>query len=249
MFCSWFRLRAFFLHLLVSTTLAMLTLMLVFWVWYPDPLQKATGVTGIYLLLLIVDVILGPCLTLAVAAPEKKKHLLIMDFSIIILVQAGAFAYGLYTVAEGRPAWIVLAANRFNLVTPAELDKTHREDALPEFQIPPLTGPRWISAPMPVDLDKKNDIIFGSFGGLEIYQRPEYFQPLEKDLVMIAANAQALEDLKRYNPATEVAEKLAPYPDADAFLPLRSELWSMTVLVRKDESRIIAVVDLRPWEE
>jgi hypothetical protein len=66
---------------------------------------------------------------------------------------------------------------------------------------------------------------------------------------MIEDAALPLEELKRYNPETQVQEKLAPYPDADAFLPLRSELWSMTVLVRKKESRIIATVDLRPWEE
>ncbi len=39
-------------------------MVLVFGVWYPAPLHQALGVTKIFLLLLLVDVVLGPLMTL-----------------------------------------------------------------------------------------------------------------------------------------------------------------------------------------
>ena len=57
-----FRLKAFATHLLVSLLVAMGSVYLVFQVWHPSPLQQAVGVTSIFLLLLTVDVVSGPCL-------------------------------------------------------------------------------------------------------------------------------------------------------------------------------------------
>ena len=54
------RFRAFSWHLSASALVALLTLLLVFFVWYPSPLHEAVGVTHILLLLLAVDVTLGP---------------------------------------------------------------------------------------------------------------------------------------------------------------------------------------------
>lgn len=54
------RVKAFGIHLLASVLIALIVIMLVFYVWYPSPLHTAVGVTGIFLMLLIIDVILGP---------------------------------------------------------------------------------------------------------------------------------------------------------------------------------------------
>lgn len=243
------RIRAFLLHLSVSAMLALLALALVFWVWYPAPLYKAMGVTDIFLLLLSVDVVLGPCLTLAVAKPGKKKHLLLFDLTIIITVQAAAFLYGLNSVAEGRPAWVVLGAGQFSLVSPADLDTRNPEQVASEYRQSSLTGPQWISAFLPVDADAvtKNDLIFDSMAGIEIYQQPRYFRPLSEGFSVIQEKAKPLNELKKYNPEADVQKKLASYPDADAYLPLKGKELFMTVLVVKDENRIIAIVDLQPW--
>jgi hypothetical protein len=231
--------------------LGVLTLALVFLVWYPDLFPKSTGVTNIFLLLLGVDVVLGPCLTLAVVKPGKKRHLLLLDLTVIIVLQLSAYFYGLNAVAEGRPAWIVLGAAQFNLVSPADMDKRNSDQVALEYRHPSLTGPQWISAFLPEDADvaTRNDLVFDSFAGIEVYHQPRYYHSLSEGLSILKEEARPLDDLKKYNSIAEVQEKLAPYPEADAFLPLNSKLISMTVLVKKDESRIIATVDLRPWIE
>ena len=249
------RIRAFLLHLSVSATLGLLTLVLVFRVWYPVPLHKAMGVTDIFLLLLVVDVILGPCLTLSVAKPGKKRNLLLFDLTVIIVLQISAFLYGLNAVAEGRPAWVVLSEGRFNMVNPVEIDQRYPELAdqgAPEYRHPPLNGPQWVSAPVPEYADAQAGIagevslFLAELSGLKIYHQPKYYRPLAEGFSIIQENAQPLDKLKKFNPETDVQEKLAAYPDADAFLPLKGKVRSMTVLLKKDENRIIATVDLRP---
>ena len=78
-----FKIKYFLSHLIVSLLIACCCLILVFYVWHPVPLAKAIGVTHIFLMMLIIDVILGPLLTLLVAKQGKKT--LKFDLSVIIL--------------------------------------------------------------------------------------------------------------------------------------------------------------------
>lgn len=56
------RIRFFVSHLLISLIIALITIGLVFLIWYPYPLAKAVGVTHIFLMMLAIDVIVGPIL-------------------------------------------------------------------------------------------------------------------------------------------------------------------------------------------
>ena len=79
------RIKAFLIHGLVSISVALLVIGLVFFIWYPSPLAKAVGVTHIFLMLLAIDVIIGPVLGFIVYKEGKKT--LKMDLSIIITLQ------------------------------------------------------------------------------------------------------------------------------------------------------------------
>lgn len=68
------KVRYFLWHFFISICIAVLSLMWIFHVWYPSPLAKATNVTHIFLMLLTIDVILGPILGFVVYE-EKKKTL------------------------------------------------------------------------------------------------------------------------------------------------------------------------------
>lgn len=121
------RIKAFLIHLAISIVVALAAMALVFGLWYPSPLHAALGVTGIFLLLLAVDVVLGPCLTLVVFKPGKKT--LVFDLAVIVVLQAAALVYGLYTVAEGRPAWLVFAHDRFDVVRVVDINTEHIDEA------------------------------------------------------------------------------------------------------------------------
>jgi len=138
------RLKAFLLHLAFSTTMALLAMLLVFRLWYPAPLHDAQGVTNIFLMLLLVDVVLGPLLTLLVYKVGKKS--LITDLAVIACLQMAALGYGLWTVAEGRPAWIVYNVDRFDVVAAVDIDARHLNEVPNQYRNASWSGPQWVGA-------------------------------------------------------------------------------------------------------
>src|SRR5690554_2044423 len=96
------RLRAAALHFLLSACVLSVAVYLIFWIWYPAPLHIAVGVTQIYIIILIADLIIGPLLTFVVYKNDIKK--LYFDLALILLIQISAFLYGMHAVAQGRPA-------------------------------------------------------------------------------------------------------------------------------------------------
>ena len=108
------RLKFFLYHSAISVVIALAVIGLVFLNWYPFPLAKALGVTNIFLMLIIIDVILGPFLAWLVYKEGKKT--LKMDLSIIIFIQIAALMYGVYSIAEARPVWIVFNDKAFEFV-------------------------------------------------------------------------------------------------------------------------------------
>lgn len=240
------RLKAFLLHLAASAFIALLALLLVFRLWYPAPLHEALGVTHIFLLLLLVDMILGPLLTLLVYKVGKKT--LIMDLAVIACLQMAALGYGLWTVAEGRPAWIVYNTDRFDVVTVVDIDTRQLAEAQAQYRNAPWTGPRWAAAASPDDIEQRNSILFeATLGGSDIAQRPNLYRQLTEMTQAIQQRAQPLDKLTDFNDAKAVRVALHNWPDAAAWVPLMARVKPMVVLLGENKSDVIAIVDLNPW--
>jgi hypothetical protein len=60
------RLRASAIHFCISVAIALLAALLVFFVWYPNPYREISGGRELFLILVSVDVVLGPLITLAI---------------------------------------------------------------------------------------------------------------------------------------------------------------------------------------
>lgn len=240
------RIKAFLLHLAASSIIALLVVLLVFLVWYPAPLHVALGVTDIFLLLLLIDVILGPVLTLMVYKAGKKT--LIMDLAVIACLQLAALSYGLWTVAEGRPAWLVFNSDRFDAVTVVDIDKRWLNEARAEYRSVSLTGLRWVGAEKPDNPDQRGRILFESLqGGSDIAQHPSLYQPLANMLDAMHLRAQPLERLYEFNDTHVVDRMLLSWPDAQAWLPLKARSKPMVVLLGKGGREVLGIVDLSPW--
>jgi len=239
------RFRAAGIHLLCSAMLALGALSVVYLIWYPPPLAAASGVGHIFLTLLSVDVILGPLLTFVIYKKGKKN--LRIDLTIIAILQAAAFLYGMYTIAFARPAWIVFNVDRFDLVQVHELD-TRYLPINPAFRHPSWGGPRWAASQQPLDLEKRNQLIIESaVGGADLPQRPDLYVPLEQEAGNVRTKAHPLQALALYNQPDLLHAVLSKWPEADAWLPLMAKRRPMVVLLNRERSSAIAVVDLRPW--
>ncbi len=241
------RIKAFTLHLAVSALIALAVIGIVFHLWYPAPLHTAVGVTQIFLILLTVDVVLGPLLTLLVYKSGKKT--LIMDLTVIAVLQISALAYGLFTVAEGRPAWLVFAKDRFDLVRVLDIDERKLDRASLDYQQPYIFGPQWVAAVNPTDLDERNDILMESvLAGVDIAQRPNLYAPLNSQKAEIQKRLLELDTLSAFNATESISAALAKHPQADSWLPLRANNQDMVVLMQRNTAEVVAIVDLRPWD-
>lgn len=241
------RIKAFTIHLLISALIALACIGLVFFTWYPAPLHTAVGVTEIFLILLAVDVVLGPMLTLLVYKAGKKT--LVMDLTAIAVLQLSALGYGLWTVAEGRPAWLVFAVDRFDLVRVLDIDERKLDQADLAYRQPSLLGPQWVAAVNSMNSDERNDILMESvLAGVDIPQRPNLYQPLDSQKESIKKRLLELSDLPANNTAEDIKAVLAKHPKADAWLPLRANNQDMVVLMNKDTVEVVAIVDLSPWQ-
>ncbi len=232
-----FRLLCFASHLAVSFVVALCALFVVFSLWYPAPLDKALGVVSIFLLLLVVDVIVGPLLTLLVAKQGKKT--LKMDLLTIGLIQFLALAYGLYTVAQGRPVWLIYDSGHFEVVQAYEavLDSNDASSSR-GFRLG-LTGPVWgaLANSVPSSIAKG-----------DAYYRGEFLQAYDEKVAGIAGvRSLPLAVLKRFNDPAKVDLILSAYPEANGFVPMAAKQKSLSVLIDKGVGRPVAIVDLSPW--
>ena len=241
------RLKFFLSHLSISFLIALLVVGLVFFIWYSSPLATAVGVTHIFLMLLVIDVILGPLLGLLVYKEGKKT--LKFDLSVIILIQIAALCYGVFSIEQGRPAWLVFHADRFELVRKNDLILENIGQAQPQFQQVSWTGPQFAAVKLAVSpQQRQNDMFIEVLGGISLARQPARYVELSQAKNQIQQRALPLIELEQYNSKTEVEKTLAKYPNADAWLPLKANAVDMVVLVNKESASIIKIVDLRPWQ-
>ena len=239
------RLKFFLSHLTISFLIALFVVGLVFFIWYPSSLATAVGVTKIFLMMLTIDVIIGPILGLLVYKEGKKS--LKFDLTVIILLQLSALFYGIYSIEQGRPVWIVFNVDRFELVRKNEIVDQNINHAQPQFQQPSWLKPQFVAMEFAKNIEQRNNDMFAEvLGGISIAQRPERYVDFIQAKQQIQQRAQKLELLQQYNNKSDVEKILAQYPQVTAFLPLKASVMDMTVLVDQN-SNVVKIVDLRPW--
>ena len=84
------RIKFFICHLSISILIILLTTYIIFFIWYPSPLVEAVGVISILLIMVLIDVIIGPFLSWLVYK-EGKKNLKIDLIFIISLFLVSYF--------------------------------------------------------------------------------------------------------------------------------------------------------------
>ncbi|MDH1698101.1 type IV pilin accessory protein [Acinetobacter johnsonii] len=240
------RLKFFLSHLSLSFIISLIVVGVVFFVWYPTPLATAVGVTHIFIMLLVIDVILGPVLGLLVYKEGKKT--LKFDLSVIILIQIAALCYGVYSIEQGRPVWIAYNVDRFELVRKNELITEHLDQAEIQFQKPSFLSPQYVSVEFAKDkLQREDDMFAEVFGGVSIAQKPERYVDFVQAIPKIKQRAKNVKELVQYNDPQYVQKILEKYPQATGYIPLKANAVDMTVLVNKETGVVIKIVDLRPW--
>ena len=241
------RFKFFFSHLAISLLIALLVIGLVFFVWYPSPLATAVGVTQVFLMMLAIDVIVGPFLGLLVYKQDKKS--LKFDLSVVIGIQVAALCYGLFSIEQGRPVWLAYNVDSFELVRKNEIINDHIDQALPPYQNVPWFKPQYVAVQFATDIKIRNDDLFTEIlGGISLAQKPEHYVDFVQAKSQLQQRAKNLKELNHYNNAQQVDRILSKYPQATGFVPLKANAVDMTVLINKEKGEVVKIVDLRPWK-
>jgi len=118
------RFKAFYVHLLISILLLLGMLAVIFFVWYPYQLIYAGGIDGLKILI-GVDLVLGPLLTLIAFVPGKKG--LKFDLSLIALIQVSCLLFGMWLIYSQRPLVQVVIDDGVHLLSAADIEEHNIE--------------------------------------------------------------------------------------------------------------------------
>jgi hypothetical protein len=244
------RVHAFLIHLLLSVLIAGIVMVIVFWVWYPMSLHAAVGVTEIFLILMAVDVTIGPVITLIIYKPDKPS--LKFDLAVVALLQLCALGYGINTVFKGRPAFIVFSVDRFEVARASDLDARSLAKAMQngnQAAVAGWTSPKWVAAVASKDPKRSQEILFSAvLGGADWPLLPELYVPLAEVKDQILTKAKPLQELRNLHRQDDSVALLANWQDnAAKWLPLRGTVKDMVVLVDPVSTAVIDILDMDPW--
>ncbi len=117
--------QAFAIHFALSLLIfSSLVFVMLRW-WFPGELFMIDGGWQGLKLVAMVDLVLGPALTLLLYKPGKPK--LLLDMSLIALIQIGALAYGFATTWQQRTVAVVYADHQFNTLSNQALREANAE--------------------------------------------------------------------------------------------------------------------------
>ena len=243
------RRQAALTHLGLSGLIAATVVAVMLLLWYPDPWFAAAGGWTLLMLIVGVDVVLGPLLTFVVFDPAKKS--LVYDLAVIVMLQVAALIYGVHIMASARPAFVVYFRGQFDAITANDVITDGMAEAkLAQFRTVPLTGPRFAAARVPVDPGQQFQILAESAGGgPDVSSYPRYYIPYATASRDAAAQGKPLADLAKKSPLhTEAVAKFlkAAGKDADGlvYLPLRMRMGEMTIVLNKADGSFVGIVPI-----
>jgi hypothetical protein len=229
------RWRAAATHLAISACVAGAVVAFMLLVWYPPPMFQAMGGSGLVLILVGVDVVLGPALTLIVFRSGKRG--MKFDLAVIAAFQVAALLYGAHVVSLARPAFIVFVKDQFQVATVVELDPEELKKAKhPEFRSEPWLGPKLVLGVFPTDHKEQQELMFLGLRGIDLQHFPKYYAPYEQGRAEILGRAWPLARVRKEEPTVaKVVDAWLASSGADEqklrYLRLRGRDYWVAVLI------------------
>jgi len=235
------------LHLGISVAIAAAALTVMLGVWFPRPLFEAEGGPGLVLILVGVDVVIGPLITLVIFKSGKPG--LKFDLWVIAALQLSALAYGCHVVAKVRPVFIVFVKDQFAVVTPADLDaKDLAQARRPEYGSLSFTGPVLVAVDPPTDEKERQEMLFTALsGGKDLQHFPKYYVAYPDYAKEAVTKGLTLDRLRKRDPRTAlvVGEWIAQSGTREAdvlYLPMKASRGWIAALVSAKSGALVKML-------
>jgi hypothetical protein len=245
--------KAALVHLSISLVTAVLLGWLMLKVWYPAPFDLLTTGRDLLLLVVVVDVVCGPLLTLVLFNPQKSKMKWRIDLSLIVAVQLAALGYGIFQAAAVRPVFMAFEGDRFRVVLASDIQK-QLADAPPELKTIGYSGPKLIAAKLMRPNEKGYpESVQLSMSGVHPAFRPGRWQTYAEQTSDVIANLKPLTNLSKRPPAeleklNEAVANTGLSANAIGYLPVVNDtMTDWIVLIAKNDARPLAYLHIDGW--
>jgi hypothetical protein len=246
------RLRFAGAHLLLSAAVVGAIALWMFFVWYPEPFRSLSGGLHLFAILVMVDLMLGPCATLVVSSPGKSPREWTTDMILIVFVQLAALWYGSWTVYQARPVYMAFEIDRFRTIHAIDVPTDLLPQAPTEFQSLPMMGPTLIAVRPFKNEQERMDATLVALQGIHLGARPDLWTRYDAEVTTALKVAKPIEELLSRKPNQQFLVQSAilrsEVPAAKVlYLPVvgRRDFW--TVLIHVGTGQPLAYLPIDPY--
>lgn len=241
--------RASVVHLGLSIAVAGLAAALVFGLWYPYPYRETSGGRALFQLVVLVDIIVGPLVTLAVFDVRKPWRVMRRDLAVIAVLQLAALGYGLWTVYAARPVHLVFEYHRFQVVHAVDVSPERLAKAPADLRTMPLTGPTLLSLRPFKDNEEMMRSTETAMAGLPQAAQADLWRSYEAARDEVRQAAKPLSELRArfpsQSPAIDAGVAATGRPaSALGAIPMIDRQFAWTVLVDRNTAEVVGFLPL-----
>lgn len=230
------RMRAALIHLLMSSMIAGGIAVLVFSIWYPYPYSHISGGLDLFIILVSVDVLAGPLVTLVVFAPTKSRRERGLDMLAVVILQVSALAYGVWTMAQARPLQLVYEFGRFGVAHAVEVDAALAPKGFSQTEAYPWNGPKMKSLRAFRSPEEESVATLVALAGVPLAARADLWQPYSNAVQDVLQQSKPLSSLLEIHPTREqeiitIVSKANIEVSMVRYLPLsaRGQFWTVFI--------------------
>ena len=245
------RFGAFAVHLGISLVIFVILGYLILFHWYPDFFFASDGGWQGIRIVALVDLVLGPTLTLVVY--KKGKPSLKFDLTTIAVLQAVCLTAGVYVVYAERPIAMVFSDGTFQSMTTD--DYLEAGQPVPDFNQIAGPSPKWVSVILPEDPVAKSLAREEAFRrGISVKTFEEYYVSFDPAHVDISRDGLKTDELQARNQRTPFLEEFFQEHGGEignfVFLPFGTRYQLALIGMQKESGELayVGVPGIMPGE-
>lgn len=241
------KLKAFLFHFILSVIVVSLVISTVIYFWYPVDYLSVTSFKEIALLIISIDLVIGPLLTFVVFNPKKKS--LRFDLAVITLFQLSALTYGTYTLYETHPLYLTFNEGSFSLISAKDVQPENAKHS--EYKISKLKSTKLAYVELPTDYENLMDVVIRNKteGAQKLEQRTEFYKPYKRNIDNILTKSLDSGLILSDNILTQENPLLSGNSDTSklAFFPLKGTKDAIIIL-DKETASPVGTINRSPWK-
>lgn len=249
-----YRFKAASNHGLCSLLVLSVVLFWVFWVWFPGSFDAMLKVDSFFWVVVLVDLCLGPLIIFVIYDVSKPRRELLVDYFIVTFIQLIVLLYGLYTLSQSRPVFVVFVKDRLEIVVARDLDNERLMLADQSYKKLPMWGAEQVCSESPNSPEEVSELIES---GYDVQYQPKYYRPCnQRELVdngySLSRLVAIISEKRRVFSSTSLdqvelrIEELATRKEL-VWLPVVSHYGFWVGVISSDSGQVIEYFDVDPF--